>query len=317
MCGLVSIGTIQQGQDLVYTSMKIGIISFGTQNHATRRLAEATLAAGHIPQVLNPFGFYLHIGGSRASIYYEETPATDFDVVLPRLSATTARYGEEVVAHLEWNDTPVVNRSYAIVNARNKFRTLRILAQHGLPVPPSFAAGSARHVDRSAEQTGEYPFIMKPFEGTHGNAILLLDTPGSLTSAIGAMCDLHQDYVIQPFIEESAGNDLRVIVVGGKVVAAMRRTAQKGEFRSNVHRGGQGHPVELQSEYIDTAIQATEAMELSIAGVDLLETQAGPMVLEVNPSPGFEEIEAVTGIKVAEAMIAFAVEYSQAARKTN
>lgn len=313
---MVSIGTIQQGQDVVYTSMKIGIISFGTQNHATRRLVEATLAAGHIPKVLNPFGFYLHIGGLGASIYYEETPATDFDIVLPRLSAATARYGEEVVAHLEWNDTPVVNRSYAIVNARNKFRTLRILAQHGLPVPPSFAAGSARHVDRSAEQTGEYPFIMKPFEGTHGNAILLLDTPGSLTSAIDAMCDLHQDYVIQPFIEESAGNDLRVIVVGGKVVAAMRRTAQEGEFRANVHRGGQGQPVELQSEYIDTAIRATEAMELSIAGVDLLETQAGPMVLEVNPSPGFEEIEAVTGIKVAEAMIAFAVEYAQAARKT-
>ena len=220
--------------------MKIGIISFGTQNYATRRLVEATLAAGHIPKVLNPFGFYLHIGGLGTSIYYEETPATDFDIVLPRLSAATARYGEEVVAHLEWNDTPVVNRSYAIVNARNKFRTLRILAQHGLPVPPSFAAGSARHVDRSAEQIGEYPFIMKPFEGTHGNAILLLDTSGSLTSAIGAMCDLHQDYVIQPFIEESAGNDLRVIVVGGKVVAAMRRTAQEGEFRSNVHRGGTG-----------------------------------------------------------------------------
>ena len=297
--------------------MKIGIISLGTQNHATRRLVEASLAAGHTPKVLNPFGFYLHIGGSGAPIYYEETPAADFDVVLPRLSAATARYGEEVVAHFEWNDTPVVNRSYAIANARNKFRSLRILAQHGLPVPPSFAAGSARHVDRSVHQTGEYPFIMKPFEGTHGNAILLIDTPASLQSAIGAMCDLHQDYVIQPFIGESAGNDVRVIVIGGKIVAAMRRTAQAGEFRSNIHRGGQGHPIELQSEYIDIALRAAEAMELNIAGVDLLETLTGPMVLEVNPSPGFEEIEAVTGIKVAEAMIAFAVEYSQDIKKTN
>ena len=297
--------------------MKIGIISLGTQNHATRRLVEASLAAGHIPKVLNPFGFYLHIGGSGAAIYYEETSAADFDVVLPRLSASTAQYGEEVVAHFEWNGTPVVNRSYAIANARNKFRSLRILAQHGLPVPPSFAAGSAHYVDRAVHQTGEYPFIMKPFVGTHGNAILLLDTPASLQSAIGAMCDLHQDYVIQPFIGESAGNDVRVIVIGGKVVAAMRRTAQEGEFRSNIHRGGQGHPIELQNEYSDTAIRAAEAMELNIAGVDLLETLAGPMVLEVNPSPGFEEIETVTGIKVAEAMIAFAVEYSQAARKTN
>lgn len=297
--------------------MKIGIISLGTQNHATRRLVEASLAAGHIPKVLNPFGFYLHIGGSGARIYYEETSAADFDVVLPRLSTSTAPYGAEVVAHFEWNGTPVVNRSYAIANARNKFRTLRILAQHGLPVPPSFAAGSARYVDRSVHQTGEYPFIMKPFVGTHGNAILLLDTPTSLQSAIGAMCDLHQDYVIQSFIGESAGNDIRVIVIGGKVVTAMRRTAQAGEFRSNIHRGGQGHPIELQSDYIDTAIRAAEAMELNIAGVDLLETVAGPMVLEVNPSPGFEEIETVTGIKVAEAMIAFAVEYSKAARKTN
>ncbi len=298
-------------------AVKIGIISLGTQNHATRRLVEASLAAGHIPKVLNPFGFYLHIGGSGAPIYYEETPATNFDVVLPRLSASTAQYGEEVVAHFEWNDTPVVNRSYAIANARNKFRALRILAQHGLPIPPSFAAGSARYVDRSVHQTGEYPFIMKPFEGTHGNAILLLDTPASLQSAIGAMCDLHQDYVIQPFIGEAAGNDVRVIVIGGKVVAAMRRTAQKGEFRANIHRGGQGHPIELQNEYIDTAIRAAEAMELNIAGVDLLETLAGPMVLEVNPSPGFEEIETITGIKVAEAMITFAVEYSQTTRKAN
>ena len=297
--------------------MKIGIISLGTQNHATRRLVEASLAAGHIPKVLNPFGFYLHIGDSGAPIYYEETPAVDFDVLLPRLSASTAQYGEEVVAHFEWNGTPVVNRSYAIANARNKFRTLRILAQRGLPVPPSFAAGSARYVDRSVHQTGDYPFIMKPFEGTHGNAILLLDTPASLQSAIGAMCDLHQDYVIQPFIGESAGNDVRVIVIGGKVVAAMRRTAQAGEFRSNIHRGGQGHPIELQDEYSDTAIRAAEAMELNIAGVDLLETLAGPIVLEVNPSPGFEEVETVTGIKVAEAMIAFAVEYSQITRATN
>ena len=297
--------------------MKIGIISLGTQNHATRRLVEASLAVGHTPKVLNPFGFYLHIGGSGARIYYEETPATDFDVVLPRLSAATAQYGEEVVAHFEWTGTPVVNQSYAIANARNKFRALRILAQHGLPIPPSFAAGSARYVDRSVHQAGEYPFIMKPFEGTHGNAILLLDTPTSLKSAIDAMCDLHQDYVLQPFISESAGNDVRVIVVGGKAVAAMKRTAQADEFRANIHRGGQGQPIVLHSEYSDTAIRAAEAMELEIAGVDLLETLSGPMVLEVNPSPGFEEIEAVTGINVAEAMIAFAVEYSHATRKAD
>ncbi len=129
------------------------------------------------------------------------------------------------------------------------------------------------------------------------------------------MCDLYQDYVIQPFITESAGNDVRVIVVGGEVVAAMKRTAQAGEFRSNIHRGGRGQPIKLHSEYIETAIRATEAMGLEIAGVDLLQTATGPVLLEVNPSPGLEEIEAVTGVKVAEAMITFAVEYCQHAKR--
>ncbi len=290
--------------------MRIALLSLGAQNYATRRLVDAAFAAGHTPKVLDPFGFYLHIGSPGRRIYYDEDSAEDFDVVLPRLSGATAKYGEEVVAHFEWVGIPVINRSCAIANARNKFRSLRILAQHGVPVPPSFTAASLRFLDRSVRQTGEYPFIMKPFEGTHGKAILLLDTPTSLSSAIGAMCvDLHQDYVVQPFIKESAGNDMRVIVVGGRAVAAMRRTAQEGEFRANIHRGGKGHPFDLHGEYINVAIRAAEVMGLQIAGVDLLQTAAGPMVLEVNPSPGFKEIEAVTSIKVAEAIIAFAVEY--------
>jgi ribosomal protein S6--L-glutamate ligase len=291
--------------------MKIAIISLGAKNYATQRLLEAAFAAGHTAYILDPFGFYLHIGGQGPRIYYEGVAAEDFDVVLPRLGKAAARYGEEVVAHFEWIGAPVVNRAHAIARARNKFRTLRTLATHGLPTPPSFTAGSAQYVDRSVCQTGDYPFIMKPFEGTHGNGILLLDTPTSLRSAIGAMCDLHQDYVIQPFIKESAGNDIRVIIVGGKSIAAMKRAAQTGEFRANIHRGGQGQPTTLQNEYIDAAIRAAKVMELEIAGVDLLQTAAGPVILEVNPSPGFEEIEEVTGIKVAEAMLAFAVEYAQ------
>ena len=293
--------------------MKIAILSLSSQNDSTRRLVEAVRAAGHTPKVLDPFGFYLHIGGKGKRIYYEGASAEDLDVVLPRLSAATAKYGEEVVAHFEWIGVPVINRSRSIADARSKFRTLRILAQHGLPVPSSFTAGSARFLDRSVCETGEYPFIMKPFEGTHGKAILLLDTPTSLRSALDAMCDLYRDYVIQPFIEESAGNDVRVIVVGGKAIAAMKRIVRQGEFRANIHRGGQGRPVNLESEYINTAIRAAEVMALEVAGVDMLQTSDGPIVLEVNPSPGLE-IEAVTGIKVAEAIIAFAVEYCQNVR---
>ncbi len=295
--------------------MIIGILSLASQNHATYRLVESAVALGHTPHVLNPFRFYLHVGSKGRQIYYENNPVEDFDVVLPRLSSSTAKYGEEVVAHFEWVGIPVINRAQSIANARNKFRTLRILAQHGLPVPPSFTAGSAQFLDRSIRETGEYPFIMKPFEGTHGKAFLLLDTRTSLTSAVDAMCDLHQDYVIQPFIKESLGKDVRVIVVGGKVVAAMQRTAPAGEYRTNIHRGGEGHPIHLQDEYIETAIRATEAIALEVAGVDLLQTSAGPIVLEVNPSPGFEEVEAATGIKVAEAIIAFAEEYSQKVKR--
>ena len=286
--------------------MKIAILSLASQNYSTRRLVESALAMGHTARVLNPFGFYLHVGGKGGRIYYENTPAADFDVILPRLSSSTAHYGEEVVAHFEWVGVPVINRARAVADARNKFRTLRILAHHGLPVPPSFTAGSAQFLDRSVRETGEYPFIMKPFEGTHGKAFLLLDTPTSLTSAVDAMCDLHQDYVIQPFIEESSGQDARAIVVGGEVVAAMRRTAPTGEFRANIHRGGEGHPIHLRDEYVDAAINATVAMGLEVAGVDLLETSAGPLILEVNPSPGFEEVEASSGVDVAEAIIAFA-----------
>ena len=291
--------------------MKIAILSRAAQNHSTRRLTEAAHSAGHVAHVLSPFGFNLQIGGTGKRIYYEGVPTEDYDVVVPRLSAATAVYGGEVVSHFEWVGIPVINCATPIANARNKFRTLRILAAQGLPVPPSFTAGSADFLDRAVSETGDYPFLMKPFQGTHGDAFLLLDTRTSLASAVGAMCDLHQDYVIQPFIKDSGVLDLRVIVVGGKVIAAMKRVAQAGEFRSNIHRGGYGTIVELPTQCVETAIGATAAMDLEVAGVDMLHTADRPLILEVNPSPGFEEIETVTGIRIAEAIITFSVEYSK------
>ena len=291
--------------------MKIAILSRAAQNHSTRRLSEAAHTAGYVPHVLNPFGFDLQIGGRGNRIYYEGVPSEDFDVIIPRLSAATATYGGEVVRHFEWAGIPVLNRATSIANARNKFRTLRILAEHGLPVPPSFTVGSADFLDRAVSETGDYPFLMKPFQGTHGDAFLLLDTRPSLASAVGAMCDLHQDYVIQPFIEDSGVMDLRVVVVGGRVIAAMKRVAQAGEFRSNIHRGGHGAAVELPAPCIETAIGAAAAMDLGVAGVDMLHTADRALILEVNPSPGFEEIETVTGSQIAEAIIAFAVEHAK------
>ncbi|MDE0689831.1 MAG: RimK family alpha-L-glutamate ligase [Candidatus Poribacteria bacterium] len=291
--------------------MKIGILSRGPQNHSTRRLSETALTAGHTAEILDPFGFYLHIGDTGNRMTYHGKPAEDFDVIVPRLSRTTAQYGEEVLTHFEWVGTPVVNRAKAIAAARHKFHSLRILAQHGLPIPPSLTVGSATFLEDAVAEVGTYPFILKPFHGTHGTGVMLLDTPTSLTSAVDALCDLHQDYVIQPFIAEAGGVDIRVFVVGGEVVAAMKRSAPPGEFRANIHKGASGEAIALTDEYTRLAIVAAAALELEIAGVDLLQTNEGPVVLEVNPSPGFEELESVTGIDIADAIIEFVTAFAQ------
>lgn len=291
--------------------MKIAIISRGPQNYSTRSLSEAAERIGHTAEILDPFGFYLHIGDNNSRITYHGKPAADFDVLVPRLSRTTAQYGEEVIAHFEWIGTPVVNRAKSIAAARHKFHSLRILAQHGLPVPPSLTVGSATFLENAVAGIGEYPFILKPFHGTHGRGVILLDTPTSLTSVVDALCDLHEDYIIQPFISEAGGVDIRVLVVGGEAIAAMKRSASAGEFRANIHRGASGEAVSIPDEYTDVAIKAAAALELEIAGVDLLQTNEGPVVLEVNPSPGFEELASVTGIDIAGAIIEFVTAFAQ------
>ena len=291
--------------------MKIAILSRGPQNHSTRSLTEAALNAGYTAEILDPFGFYLHVGGTGDRITYHGKPIDDFDVIMPRLSRTTAQYGAEVVAHFEWVGIPVINRSKAIAAARHKFRSLRILVQHGLPIPPSLTVGSAEFLENAVAEIGDYPFILKPFYGTHGRGVMLLDTPTSLTSAVGALCDLHHDYVIQSFITEASGVDIRVLVVGGEAIAAMKRRAPAGEFRANIHKGASGAAVTLPKEYIRLAIKAAAALELEVAGVDLLETNEGPVVLEVNPSPGFEELESVTSINIAAAIIEFVTTFTE------
>ena len=291
--------------------MKIGILSRGPQNHSTRSLNEAAQRKGHTAEILDPFGFYLHIGNDNTRITYEGKPAEDFDVLIPRLSRTTVQYGEEVVAHFEWIGTPVVNRAKAIAGARHKFRSLRILAQHGLPIPPSLTVGSTTFLKNAVAEMGDYPFILKPFYGTHGRGVMLLDTPTSLTSAVDALCDLHEDYIIQSFIAEAGGVDIRVLVVGGEAIAAMKRSAPVGEFRANIHRGASGEAVSLPDAYTNIAIKAAAVLELEIAGVDLLQTNEGPVVLEVNPSPGFEELEAVTGVNIADAIIEFVAAFAR------
>ena len=291
--------------------MKIAILSRGPQNHSTRSLVEAAQKSGHTANVCDPFGFYLQIGGSGDRITYKGVSAEDYDVVIPRLSGATARYGGEVVSHYEWVGIPVVNTANAIAEARHKLKSLRILAQHDLPVPPSLTVGSATYLEDKSQEIGDYPYIIKPFYGTHGIGVMLLDTPTSLTSTIEAMCDLHRDYIIQSFIAEAAGADIRVLVVGGKIIAAMERFAEPGEFRSNIHQGASGKQITLTDENKRIAIDATAALNLDIAGVDIMKTKNGPVILEVNPSPGFEELESVSGVDIAKSMIDFAMQVAE------
>jgi ribosomal protein S6--L-glutamate ligase len=291
--------------------MNIAILSRGPQNHSTGSLVEAAEKIGHTAKVRDPFGFYLQIGGTGNRITYHGQPAEDFDVVIPRLSGATARYGGEVVSHFEWLGIPMVNSAHAIADARHKFRSLRILAQHGLPVPPSLTVGSATFLEDAVPEIGDYPFILKPFYGTHGIGVMLLDTPTSLNSAVETMCELHRDYIIQSFIAEAAGVDIRILVVGGNVIAAMKRSAVPGEFRANIHQGANGESITLTDEYNRIATDAAAALELDIAGVDLLQTKNGPVILEVNPSPGFEELQSVTGIDIAKTMIEYAVQLAE------
>ena len=286
--------------------MNIAILSRGPENHSTRSLVEAAEKAGYTVKVCDPFGFYLQIGGTGHRITYDGIPAENFDVVIPRLSGATARYGGEVVLHFESIGIPAVNSATAIVDARHKFRSLRILEQHGLPIPPSLTVGSATFLEDAVPEIGDYPFILKPFFGTHGIGVMLLDTPISLASAVETMCDLHRDYIIQSFIAEAAGVDIRVMVVGGNAIAAMKRYASPGEFRANIHQGASGEAITLTDEYSRIATDAANALELGIAGVDLLQTKNGPVILEVNPSPGFEELESVTKINIAKVMIEYA-----------
>ena len=291
--------------------MRIGILARGKETYSVKRLHRAANRMGHVVTLMDPFDCYLHIGCKGRSIYHRRRPVDNLDIVIPRFSAATARYGLEVAEHFEWVGVPLVNSTKAIENARHKFKSLRILASNDVPVPPTFTLGSTEFLEQSVRRTGDYPFIAKPFEGTQGRGIILLDTPRSLDSAIGAMCDLSRDYIIQPFIEEADGRDIRALVIGRKVICAMQRIARDGEFRANIHRGAVGVMIDLKTEYEQIALKAADAMQLGISGVDILETNKGPMVIEVNPSPGFEGLEAATDMDIARKMIEYAVSCSR------
>ena len=285
--------------------MRIGILSRAQHSYATTRLATAARKRGHRVTLMDPFECALYLASGGPRVTHRGRSVERLDVLVPRLSSATAAYGLEVVAHFESSGVPSVNPSDAIATARHKWRTLRILADSGLPIPASFAAGDPDDLDRAIKRVGGYPFIAKPFHGTGGEGIMLFETPLTAKSALDTVWNLRQDYVGQRFYAQIE-SDLRVLVVGSRVLGGMERVAREGDFRSNMHRGAMGRAVAVPTEVADLAISAARAVQLGIAGVDMLRVSHGAVVLEVNPSPGFEGFEQVTHHDVADAMIRYA-----------
>ncbi len=283
--------------------MRIAILSRNENLHSIQRLLAEAKKARITCDVLDPLECQLVVDGKDSRILYGPNPLPHYDAVLPRIGASITDYGLAVVKHFEALGMHVVNSSQAIMESRNKMRCLQVLTQKGLQVPSTVLTRSPRGFRMAIEAAKGMPAILKVLQGTQGLGVMLVHTPISLASVMDTLRGLNQDALIQQFIMEGAGRDYRVFVVGRRVIAAMMRTAPKGEFRSNIHRGGRAELVKLPKDSERVAVQAARALDLEIAGVDLMESKHGPTVIEVNSSPGFEGIEKATKLNVAGAII--------------
>lgn len=282
--------------------MKIIILSRGPSLFSTGRLRQAAIERGHEVRVIDYLRCYMNITSSKPSVIYAGEPL-EADAIIPRIGATYTFYGAAVVRQFEVMGVTTANGSQAISRSRDKLRALQILSHAGVGLPVTGFAHSSKDIDGVIGSVGGPPLIIKLLEGTQGVGVVLAETRKAAESVMAAFRQLDANILVQEFIKESGGADIRVIVVGGKAVAAMRRQAAPGEFRSNLHRGGTAKPIKLTQKERATAVKAARLMGLSVAGVDMLRSQRGPLVIEVNSSPGLEGIETFTGIDVAGKMI--------------
>lgn len=279
--------------------MKIVILSRSRHSYSTRRLREACLTRGHTVRVLDTMRFSVAVDRGKPQLLYREKPLSRYEAVIPRIGASITFYGTAVVRQFEQLGTFTLSSSHAISVSRDKLRSLQVLSRHNIGIPPTAFVRDRQSVDAAIERLGGAPVIVKVLEGTQGVGVMLADTTKVAQAIIETLQGAKQNVLIQKFVKESRGRDIRAFVVGGHVVAAMRRVAQGDEFRSNIHRGGRTEKVKLDAEYERTAILAAQIMGLRVAGVDILESKDGPQVMEVNSSPGLAGIEKTTGIDVA------------------
>jgi ribosomal protein S6--L-glutamate ligase len=286
-------------------SMHIAILSQKPELYSTRRLVAAGEERGHRMSVVNYMQCYMSIASRRPQVLLEGNPLDDVDAIIPRISATTTFYGCAVVRQFEMMGVITGNSSQSVARSRDKLRSLQILSRRGIAMPVTGFAGSTQETQGLIDMVGGAPLIIKLIEGTQGIGVVLAETNKAAESVIDAFRGLNANILVQEFIAESKGSDIRCFVVGGKIVATMMRTAAEGDFRANIHRGGEAVKVKLGPDERATAIAAAKAMGLGIAGVDLIRSNHGTLVLEVNSSPGLEGIEKASGKDVAGRVIEY------------
>ncbi len=290
--------------------MKIAILSRDATLYSTRRLKEAGEAQGHEMPVIDHLRCYMNITSHKPKVIYQGEHLEDIEAVIPRIGASNTFYGTAVVRQFEIMGGFTANTSMAISRSRDKLRSLQIMARRGIGLPVTGFAHSTKDIDGLVDIVGGAPLVIKLLEGTQGIGVVLAETQQAAKSVIEAFRGLDANILVQEFIKEAGGMDIRCFVIGDKVVASMKRQGAPGEFRSNLHRGGSADKVRLTPEERSTAIRAAKAMGLRVAGVDLLRSNHGPVVMEVNSSPGLEGIEKATDVDVASKIINFVVKHA-------
>lgn len=285
--------------------MKIAILSRNPQLYSTRRLVEVAEKHGHEAHVIDHLRCNIEIEQKGPSLFYGSEYLEGFDAVIPRVGASVTFYGTAVVRQFEMMNVFSVNSSRGIVHSRDKLRCLQVLSKEGIGLPKTVFTNYSRNVEHVVESAGGVPVVLKLLEGTQGLGVVLAENQNAAQSVLEAFNGLKARVIVQEFIKEAGGADIRAFVVDGEVVGAMKRQGKEGEFRSNLHRGGTAMILELTEEEKMTAIKAADAVGLGVAGVDLLQSSRGPLVLEVNSSPGLEGIERATGVDIAGKIIAF------------
>lgn len=285
--------------------MKIGILSRNANLYSTRRLVEAIEAKGHIAQVIDHLKCDIVIEQDKPTIFYKGESLSGLDAVIPRIGASVTFYGTAVVRQFEMMNIFSAVESQALVRSRDKLRSLQILAKAGVGLPKTVFTNYSKEVNKLIDSVGGAPLIVKLLEGTQGYGVVLAPTKKAAQSMIEAFHSMKARVIVQEFIQESKGADIRAFVVNGKVAGAMKRQGKEGEFRSNLHQGGSGSLIKLSKKEREAALTAAQAMGLPIAGVDMLQSERGPLILEVNSSPGLEGIEKSTGKDIASSIIRY------------